>query len=298
MPKVVLTGGTGYIGSHVARLLLSEGWEVGIVSQPEFGYHNIEDILDRVVIHEYKEIDSLINFLQLFCPDVVMHLAAAIIKNPSPFQIRSLIRSNIEFGTEMLEAMKITGIKKFISAGTYWQNYNSDGYNPVDLYAATKEAFEKIIKYYTEVAEINSVILRLYDVFGEDDTRPKIWNILREKALRGETVDMSPGDQELYLVHVDDVALAFLKTYEWMVDYPLNKFRIFGVFNNEKDTLKNLVSKYEEKMGLKFLINWGANPYKEREILKPRTPYKRVPKWQCKPLIFNKLVGGNIFCRA
>ena len=173
MPNCIITGATGYIGSHVLRHLLDKGWEVSIVAQSNFGYANIEDLIPQIDVFEYEgDISSLIDFFKRKNADVVMHLAAAVITNYKPEQIPTLIRSNIEFGTEILEAMRQSATRLFIGTGSYWQNYKSDSYSPVDLYAATKEAFEKILQYYVEAFGIRAITLRLFDIYGEDDRRP------------------------------------------------------------------------------------------------------------------------------
>ena len=217
MPTVIITGATGYIGSHVAKHLISKGWKIVIISQPHFGYSNVEEIKTQIEIFEYDgNIESLINFFKIKKADVVMHLAAAVITNYQPVQIPMLIRSNIEFGTEILEAMRQSETRLFIGTGTYWQNYNSESYNPVDLYAATKEAFEKILKYYVDAYGVRAITLRLFDVYGEDDKRPKLWNILRNIAGTDKSIDLSPGEQLLDLVYISDVARAYEQAY-WLL---------------------------------------------------------------------------------
>ena len=143
MKNAVVTGGTGYIGSNLVRTLLKEDWHVCIIADPKFGYSNIEDILAEVEVLEYTgDIAILLEWFSVNDPDVVFHLAAAVITKHNPDQIATLIQSNIQFGCEVMEAMLRSSCRNFICTGSYWQNYNSDIYNPVDLYAATKEAFE------------------------------------------------------------------------------------------------------------------------------------------------------------
>lgn len=202
MPRCIITGATGYIGSHVAKYLIDNNWEVSIVAQPQFGYSNIEAFKHKLKIFEYEgDITKLIQFFKEQDADVVMHLAAAVITNPTPEQIPVLIQSNVEFGSEILEAMRQSGTRLFIGTGSYWQNYNSDSYNPVDLYAATKEAFEKILQYYVDAFKFRAVTLRLFDVYGEDDKRPKLWSLLRDIAGTNQSIDISAGEQ-LSLIHI------------------------------------------------------------------------------------------------
>ena len=170
----IITGATGYIGSHLLKYLLSKGWDVYIIVQPEFGYSNIEDVIDQIDVFEYNQnIGKLVDYFKFVNAEVVFHLASAVITNYKPEQVPVLIQSNIQFGTEILEAMKYSSTRLFVGTGSNWQNYNDDVYNPVDLYAATKEAFEKVLKFYVDAHHFRAISLRLFDIYGEDDNRPQ-----------------------------------------------------------------------------------------------------------------------------
>ncbi len=280
MPKAIVTGATGYIGSHVVKHLLNQGWQVGIIAQPEFGYGNIEDVKSHIEIFEYDgNINSLVDYLKSADADVVMHLAAAVITNYHPEQVSTLIRSNVEFGTQILEAMKFSQTRLFIGTGSYWQNYNSDSYNPVDLYAATKEAFEKIIQYYVDAHGFRAITLRLFDVYGEDDKRPKLWTSLRDIAGTDQTLDISAGEQHLDMVHVSDVAKAYEAAYYWLKENTNLRNEVFGVCSGVQKTLKEIVNVFQQVLGKTMRLNWGARPYKKREVFHPFGKYRVLPNW-------------------
>lgn len=289
MPKCIVTGATGYIGSHVVRHLLSKGWEVSIIAQPEFGYDNIADILSGLTVFEYDgKIESMIEFIRKQQADVVMHLAAAVITNPAPQQVSTIVDANIRFGTELLEAMKFSSTRLFISTGSYWQNYDgTQNYNPVDLYAASKEAFEKIVKFYVEAHGFRHINLRLFDVYGEDDKRPKLWTLLRDIAGTDKSLDISAGEQLLDMVHVDDVARAYEAAYYHLKDNPEVTNDIFGVYTGQMKSLKEIVALYQKILNKDIRLNWGARPYKNREVRRPFNRYPKLPNWH--PIINLKL---------
>ena len=281
MPSCIITGATGYIGSHVTRHLLSRGWEVAIVAQSNFGYSNIEDIKSQIEIFEYDgDIMTLIDFFKRRDADVVMHLAAAVITDYTPAQIPVLIRSNIEFGTEILEAMKHSATRLFIGTGSYWQNYNSDSYNPVDLYAATKEAFEKILQFYVDAFGFRAITLRLFDVYGEDDRRPKLWNLLRNIAGTDKSIDLSPGDQLLDMVYVKDVAEAYKASYDLMSQDISITNAVFSVSTGKLRSLKEIVTLFQHILKQEIKCSWGAREYKRREVMKPCENYLKLPNWK------------------
>lgn len=111
-------------------------------------------------------------------PDIVIHIASLTSVTHDYSTIENLLRSNIEFPTKLLEAMEVAGVKKFINTGTTWQNYNSADYEPVNLYAATKQAFEDILKYYIFAKGFSSITLRLFDTYGPNDTRKNLYHYL------------------------------------------------------------------------------------------------------------------------
>ena len=276
-----MTGATGYIGSHVLKYLLSKGWDIHVIADPKFGYANIEDVLSQLDVFEYDgNIPTLCDYFQNVKPDVVFHLAAAVITNYKPEQVPVLIQSNVQFGAEILEAMKSSDTKLLVSTGSYWQNYNSDTYNPVDLYAATKEAFEKIVQYYVDAFGFRHVNLRLFDVYGEDDKRPKLWNALRDIAGTDQHIAVSPGEQLLDLIHISDVCTAYEAAYLALISNASILNETYGVRTGVTHSLKDAISVLEKSIGKTINVDYGLKPYKQREVMCPFSNYKFLPDWK------------------
>lgn len=277
----IITGATGWIGSHLTRHLLSKGWKVHVIADPAFGYRNIGDILQQVDIFEYKgDVRALCGYFREVRADVVFHLAAAVITNPDTDQIPVLVKSNVQFGTEILHAMKESGTSNIVSTGSCWQNYNSDSYNPVDLYAATKEAFEAIARLYTDAFGFRHINLRLFDVYGENDPRPKLWNLLKKIAGTDEHLAVSPGEQLLDLVHVSDVCTAYECAAGLVLSSAPGTSKVFGVRTGRTVSLREAVALLEKSIGKRILADFGARPYKSREVMKPCDAYAWLPGWK------------------
>ena len=240
----------------------------------------MKDVSSYIDIFEYDgSINSLIEYFKKVNADVVFHLAAAVITNYKPEHVPVLIQSNIQFGTEILEAMKASSTRKIISTGSYWQNYDSDTYNPVDLYAATKEAFEKIVQLYVEAFNFRHINLRLFDVYGEDDKRPKLWNILKEIAGTDRSIDVSPGEQLLDLIHIDDVCKAYEAAYALFDDTCLIN-EIYGVSTGDRYSLKEAIELFKHVFEKNVNVTFGAKEYKSREVMFPCTKYKKLEGWK------------------
>ena len=294
--KILVTGATGFIGQNLVKVLLDKNYEVHCIVRVD---SNTSNISQNITIFKYDQnIDGLIEYFNEQKFDGLIHLASLFLATHTKNDISNLISSNIKFGTELLEACKISDVKWFINTGTFWQNYENEDYNPVNLYASTKEAFENIAKYYTETSNLIFTTIKLNDTFGANDTRNKVFNLWNKIAKSGETLEMSAGEQIIDISYIDDVVLA----YEVLITHLSSdqkeelKNKEFVVTNNEKYSLKELSKLFEEATNTKLSIKWGARPYREREVMIPYNNGEIVPNWKQKYTLkeaIKKTIGEN-----
>ena len=276
--RALVTGGTGFIGTHLVTRLCSEGWEVHQVVR-DAGRLDRQAMPNLTSRAFSPTVDSLAGILTTAKPDVVFHLATLFVAQHTPADVASLIDSNVRFGALLLEAMNLSGTRNLVNAGTAWQHYEDSSYSPTSLYAATKQAFESILKFYTDTDRVRSVTLKLFDTYGPHDRRRKVFHVLRQAAASGETIEMSPGEQRLNLVYIDDVISAFLEAARLMADSSKPNNVTYAVGAERVIRLKDLVAEYAAVTGRTFNIKWGAKPYREREVMTPWTKGERLPGW-------------------
>ena len=279
--KILVTGCTGFIGSHLVRRLEEEGHSVWAIVRAS----SIEEKLPGENVQTYtitNDIQDLIAFMDRERFDGVIHLASLFLASHKPEDIKDLIESNILFSTTVLEAAVKTEIPWFINTGTFWQHYESKEYSPVNLYAATKQAFEAIAAYYLETSPINFVTLKLSDTFGPGDTRPKIFNLWSKISKSGETLEMSPGEQLIDTSYIDNVIDGFLRLTELLAGESASSIRgrSFALRSNERMSLRELAGVFEEVFGVKMNIDWGKKEYRLREVMIPWETGEAIPGWQ------------------
>lgn len=278
--KLFITGATGFIGKHLVKKLVDEGHNVTINL---FGEEQspFEQNVSTYKLNE-TEIQKDIEYLKQESFDGIIHLASLYLTVHQPEQATQLINSNVRFSTHILECAAQAKVKWFINTGTFWQHYQNKDYSPVNLYAASKQAFESIAQYYWETNQIKFCTLKLSDTYGPNDTRPKIFNLWQKIAETGETLDMSPGEQIIDISHVDDIATAFTLLANHLNDnHPeVKNGDTFAVKAEKRYTLKELAKVFEKVTGKKLNINWGRRPYREREVMMPWENGKIVPKWK------------------
>lgn len=280
MSTILVSGATGFIGKNLVKGLLQKEYKV-IITLNEDEKNPFNEAVTGFIIKP-ESLEETINTIRDNNIDGVIHLASFVQADQHESKdIIKLIYSNILFATQVLDCAVKAKVKWLINTGTYWQNYQNAVYSPVNLYAATKQAFEDIAKYYIETNQIKFCTLRLFDTYGPNDTRPKIFNLWAKIAETGESLDMSPGEQVIDISHVDDIVGAFLALAKLLQnnDPKVNNGSIYAVKADKRFSLKELAKIFEESVGKKLNINWGGRSYREREVMIPWENSEVVPGW-------------------
>ena len=285
--KVVLTGITGFICGHLAERLLSGGHELHAIVRKSSRIIDLpENLQNNITFHVYDENNTIMDLMTNLCkdkkPDIVYHLASLYLPSHKYEDIENLIDSNVTFGNELLDSMKANNIINFVNTGSFAQHYKDAEYSPVNLYSATKQCFEDILKLYEEVYNIKAISLHLFDTYGFGDKRRKIFNLFKEISDSGETLAMSPGEQLINMTHVDDVVEAFFLAGKYLVEGKYELCGTYGVSDGNPIKLRDLAALFEKVSGKKLSIEWGGRPYREREIMVPWQSYKILPNWKPK----------------
>ena len=220
----------------------------------------------------------LLSILREANPDIVFHLASMFIAEHTSESVADLVHSNVLFSTQLAEAMVGSGCKRLVNTGTSWQHFQSADYRPVNLYAATKQAFEDILVYYHDAHDLSVVTLKLFDTYGPGDRRGKLLDILVEAAMSGEPLDMSPGEQIVDLTHVNDVATAFL-TAASLLGQSSEPLQECFFISGERYSIRELVKVVELATGRMVDARFGRKAYGIRAVMVPVTDSHRLPGW-------------------
>ena len=274
--NILVTGATGFIGANLTREL-SKRHNVYVLGQFEGDPEKL-NLPGFIMTDDISILASYIKEKQI---EGIIHLASLYLTVHTPQQVKELVSSNVFFGTAVLEAASLSGcVNWFLNTGSIWQNYNVSGavYNPVNLYAATKQAFVDMAKYYSEVFAIRFCTLKLCDTYGPNDTRKKIFKIFKESAESGEVVKMSPGEQKLDILYITDVVKGFVHLTELLASKEELE-QEYVLSSGNQMSLKDIASEFERVSGLTLNIEWGGRPYRDREVMIPWKG-KILPRWK------------------
>jgi nucleoside-diphosphate-sugar epimerase len=279
--KILMTGSTGFIGTHLYSKLKKSDCDIKVIINKNPIVYS-ENILEEKDIHTYVNHYKLKDFITSFNPDLCIHLASSSSEDGSLESIDNLINSNLKFSTELINSLSLSSCRKFINTGTSWQHYESVVYNPVNLYAATKQAFQDILLYYAEAFDFRIITLKLFDTYGPNDHRKKIINLLLNQIKSEQPIKLTPGNQLINLVHVDDIVEAYMVAIELIVKNSGEKITEYGVSSNKSISIKSLVKLIEELSGSDLNIIFGGFNYRNREVFTPWRSFNLLPGWKPK----------------
>lgn len=278
--RALVTGASGYIGSQLAARLVAAGWEVHVLLRPGSSLAPLAAVRDAVTVHVAAGgTPGLIETVRAAAPDAVFHLAAAFVVQHRPEDVETLVQANLLFATQLLEAMAANGVRLLVNTGTAWQHFGNRGYDPVNLYAATKQAFEAILAYYVNAHGLAAATLLLFDTYGPHDPRPKLVKALWNAARDGTRLAMSSGEQVLDMVYIDDVVDAFLAAEAALRGQRGVQLR-HGVSSGAPMRLKELVAAFEQATGARLDVGWGERPDRPRDVTRAWTGFQPPPGWQ------------------
>ncbi|NLH81377.1 MAG: NAD(P)-dependent oxidoreductase [Phyllobacteriaceae bacterium] len=287
----LVTGATGYVGSRLAARLVGLGKRVHVVARPGSRLDLLAPIADRLTVHRHDgTTEGLVAIVADARPDVAFHLASNFIAQHVTADVAGLVGANLLFPTQLLEALASAHVDRLIATGTSWQHYEDAPYRPVDLYAATKQAFEDVLAYYADACGMKATTLVLFDTYGPRDPRGKLVSLLWRTARAGRPLAMSPGEQKLDLVHVDDVVEAYLVAAA-LLDGRAEPTRRYGVATGRPLALRESVAIFERATGLRVPIAWGERPYRPREVMTPWTTWDALPGWTARIALEDGLIG-------
>jgi nucleoside-diphosphate-sugar epimerase len=265
--KALLTGGNGYIGSVLLQYLVQQGVEVHALANRN--RNRLDTLLPPERIHSaVGDAAFFCNLVKELQPDAIFHLASIHVEPSSFEEMMAMLESNIRIGTALLSgAAACAHPPVFLNTGSYWQFTEEESYSPKTFYAATKQAFHDLMLYFCRCHGVRAMTLVLYDSFGRDDPRPKLWTKLLHAA-GGSRFPLTEGRQYIELVHVEDIARAFLHAAEMLLaNEGINGS--YAVRSEERITLREMLDRWHRRAGLDLVFEWGAIPYWDGQVFHP-----------------------------
>jgi UDP-glucuronate 4-epimerase len=288
MKTILITGAAGFIGSNLAKALISDNKIVG--------FDNVNDYYD-VNLKEYRlsqlscnpnftfikgdladkqAVDSIFEEYQ---PDIVVNLAAQAGVRYSIDNPQAYIDSNLIGFFNILEACRNNPVEHLVyasSSSVYGSNkkvpYSTDDKvdNPVSLYAATKKSNELMAHAYSKLYDIPATGLRFFTVYGPAGRPDMAYFKFTNKLVKGEKIQIyNHGDMYRDFTYIDDIVTGVINVMNKAPEVNEDgvKYKVYNIGNNSPESLMDFVNILEQK-----LIKYGIIDHEAEKELLPMQP--------------------------
>ncbi|GMR24065.1 MAG: NAD(P)-dependent oxidoreductase [Acidobacteriota bacterium] len=259
--RVLLTGASGFIGSHVAELALSEGHEVMALVRRGSSLHRLEGIRDRLRLLEGDLLDAaaLEAPLRASVPEVCLHLAWYA--KPGQYLRAHENLDCLKGSLTFMHILHQIGCQRLVIAGTSLEYESSTSavaetspIHPTTLYAAAKHSLFLAASTFDVHGEWSVASARIFCVYGPwEDPRRLVPGVI-SNLLAGEICELSHGEQIRDYSHVEDVASALWAIAKSSAVGPIN------IGSSRPVTVAAIAEQIGEILGRLELLDFGARP--------------------------------------
>ena len=256
MPKILLTGATGYLGWYISKSLLEQGFELIALCLNEKESYKYSDNKNVKIYYLNKTpLDEIFNENK---PDIVIHTATLYGRGNET--ITNMIQANEIFPVEIWNLCAKYHAKAFINTDSILQK-------KVSYYSLTKNHLTDWLEFFCD--KFICVNLKLDQFYGPNDKPTKFIAWLVQQFKNNEkSIDLTEGLQKRDFIYVDDVVEAFNCVIKNIDKLKLGQVNYFEVGTNDKHTIKEMVLMLKKEMDNTVTnLNFGALPYRKNDAL-------------------------------
>lgn len=265
MNNVLLTGATGFLGSHLLKGLLNKtDCNIVILKRSFSNISRIGEFMDAKRITSY-DIDC-VDLETVFKENdigTIIHCATNYgrIQN----SCCDVLETNLMFPVKLLDLSVEFGVKTFINTDSYF-NKDNMSYSYLLNYALSKKSLLLWLKYFSKRLKIVNLVLE--HIFGENDNEEKFVYQMLDKIVvkQVESIDLTYGDQKRDFIYVDDVVDAYIKILDYSQNHAF-RFKSFDIGTGQAVSIKDFVQAIKFISDSPTILNFGALPYREDEIM-------------------------------
>jgi nucleoside-diphosphate-sugar epimerase len=268
--RALITGATGFVGSHLTELLSRQGHAVAALRRPATRPWRIEALLPRVtsIVGDSEHPRTVAADIKRFAPDAIFHagwygVAAAFRNDPEQ------ITRNLQGTAELVSAAAEAGCRTFVGLGSQAeygpQNRilrESDPTEPTSTYGVAKLCALWASRHLARQTGMRFAWLRIFSLYGPRDNRDYMIPSLVEKLLRGEKPSLTAGEQRWDYLYVRDAAEAIVAVAETP-----GAEGVFNLGSGRAQTIRQTVERLRDLIDPALPLGIGEVPYRPDQVM-------------------------------
>ncbi len=266
--RVLVTGGSGFVGSHTVRALLRAGAEIAVLLRSPNSCVRLEDVLTQVkVIHgDLAALSAAWPEIEAFAPEAIAHLAWDGVMNSAHDDLAQA--ANVGRSIELMEWGLRAGIRCFVGLGSQAEYgpcsariRENQPTRPVTLYGVSKLATGQVLGRMASVMNVPFSWLRLFSSYGPDDDPAWMMSYLIDTLLDGSRPSLTACEQVWDYIFVEDAARAIVAAIEHSASGTFNLGAGRGV------RLADIVTQVRDLIDPNLPLGFGERPYGHRQVM-------------------------------
>ena len=274
--RILITGSTGFIGSHILNLLLKKNIYIyDILREKNKKNRYIKKLKKNknyfpIFYKEFKELEKKLKKKKI---NTVINCATYYSTKNDIKAIQNLIETNIVFCSIILEILK-KKIKKFINFGSMMEYSYNNHFSPKNFYAVTKFSFQKIEQFYKKYnPKIKFYDLKLYETYGDNDKREKIIPTIIKKYSQNKNIKIVSRNLTMNFIHIESLMLAI----EMVINNKVQEGE-YCIKNKKFTKIKNIIDLLNRKLKKKIKTKYLSS----KKFLNYKNKLKNFPSWSDK----------------
>jgi CDP-paratose synthetase len=263
MKIILLTGGTGYLGSQLAQALVSAGHRVAILIRKSSQLSRIKVVLPNLFLF-YVEDGLEMPFQTLGKVDAIIHMATCYGRYGETSV--EVFQSNTLFPIRLFEVAIKFGVSSFFNTDTFLNNREKNKVHN-SLYALSKYQFNEWGRNLGDAGLVKFINFRLAHLYGPLDADHKFLMYVARCCLKNvPEIKLTYGEQTRDFIHVEDVVRACVFIFEMSHKLGMG-YHDFDIGVGEKVSVREFVNKVHTLTNSKSILLFGALPYKKDEVM-------------------------------
>lgn len=266
--NIAILGALGFLGKNLSNSLILQGHKVTAIV--------LEVPTDVPEGLNYLKIDTLLKMQSDDVPqfDILINLAARRSTTYKPLTVSEVREFTYEIPLQVIQALR-SRITRIINASTYIQNFEGKVGQSVDSYGAAKQELSMYLEKNSSLLGVRTFDIFLFTIFGSGDRDSHLIPSIIRAAKKSESISLSPGNQLINLIHIDDVVSNLNRAISLEVETPYQKYYMW---EEEYISVKQLVQLIELTLSVRIKCNWGERPYAGHEMFSPwPIPMPQIP---------------------